>query len=213
MESIRADMDPGSLVEAVRSLRGRILPVCGQDLDDIHGVIYARDAFLQPAPTLATTLRPVHFVPEQIKLAHLLRDFRETQRHFAIVVDEYGGTAGFVTVEDVVEWIVGDLPEYGMPHAAPLAERVDERTYRLRGDLSIRDWADRFAVGEIDHHIDTLGGLILSKLGRVPRPGDVVRVRNLTLTVEAMRARRIDRVLLRSVAAGSESPTRAGGAA
>jgi CBS domain containing-hemolysin-like protein len=104
-----------------------------------------------------------------------------------------------------VEWIVGGLPDSEAPRAAPVTERIDEDTYRLAGDLSVRDWAERFAVGEIDRHIDTIGGLILSKLGRLPRPGDTVRIRNLTLTVEAMQKRRIEWVLLRRASSETEA--------
>ena len=101
-----------------------------------------------------------------------------------------------VSIEDVVEWIVGDLPDADTPRPAVPTERIDENTYRLSGDLSVRLWADRFAVGEIDRYVDTVGGLILAKLGRLPRPGDAVHIRNLTLTIEHMQGRRIERVLL-----------------
>jgi len=114
----------------------------------------------------------------------------------AIVVDEYGGTTGLVTIEDVVGWIVGDLPDADTPRPEAAAERIDENTYRVPGDLSARAWAERFGAGEIDRHIDTVGGLILSRLGRVPRVGDRVRIRNVTLTVEEMNHRRIERVIL-----------------
>ena len=144
---------------------------------------------------MRSLLRPADFIPEQANLAQLMRHFREEQSHFAIVVDEYGGTAGLVTNEDAVEWIVGELPRSEQPRTAT-SERIDDNTYRLSGDLSVRVWAERFAVGEIDRHIDTVGGLILSKLGRLPRVGDSVRIRNLTLTVEAVRRRRIEEVLL-----------------
>jgi len=86
-----------------------------------------------------------------------------------------------------------------------VTERIDKDTYRLAGDLSVRDWAERFAVGEIDRHIDTIGGLILSKLGRLPRAGDTVQIRNLTLTVEAMQKRRIEWVLLRRASDETEA--------
>ncbi len=102
-------------------------------------------------------------------------------------------------------WIVGELPRSERPHPVALTERIDENTYRLDGDLSVREWAERFAVGEIDRHIDTVGGLILSKLGRMPRAGDCVHIRNLSLTVEEVRRRRIEWVLLRRE--GSQTPT------
>jgi CBS domain containing-hemolysin-like protein len=181
----------------MQASRKRVVPACGRDLDDIQGLLYARDVLLAPGTALKHLLRPVEFVPEQINLAQLMRHFRERRAHFAIVVDEYGGTAGLVTNEDAVEWIVGDLPDEETAPFTPATEQLDENTYRLSGDLSVREWADRFGVGEIDRQIDTLGGLILSRLGRLPHAGDTIRIRNLTLMVEAVDRRRIERVILR----------------
>ncbi len=196
IEFLRLTDDPRRIQQLLQTSRRRILPVCGRDLDDVRGLIAVRDALLNPGGAVATMVRPVRFVPEQINLAQLVRHFHHERSHFAIVVDEYGGTAGLVTVDDIVEWIVGDLPE---PDSAPgetATEQIDENTYRLPGDVSVRDWAERFGVEEVDRHVDTLAGLILSKLGHLPRPGDSVRIRNLTLTVESIRRRRIDRVVL-----------------
>jgi CBS domain containing-hemolysin-like protein len=201
----------------MRASRKRVVPACGRDLDDIQGLLYARDVLLAPGTALKHLLRPVEFVPEQINLAQLMRHFRQRRAHFAIVVDEYGGTAGLVTNEDAVEWIVGDLPdeETADPRSQisnlksrPATEQLDENTYRLSGDLGVREWADRFGVGEIDRQIDTLGGLILSRLGRLPHAGDTIRIRNLTLTVDAVDRRRIERVILHRDA-DDDSTTRA----
>lgn len=202
IEFIRTGDNPRAAYQTIKQSRRRILPVCGRDLDDVRGLVFARDALLTTGGAMPSLVRPVHFVPEQINLAQLVRHFHDEQSHFAIVVDEYGGTAGLVTVDDVVEWIVGGLPDSEAPRTAPVSERIDDDTYRLAGDLSVRDWAERFAVDEIDRHIDTIGGLILSKLGRLPREGDTVRIRNLTLTVEVMQKRRIGRVLLRRSLSG-----------
>ncbi len=196
IEFLRLSDGPRQRLNTIRSSRRRILPVCGRDLDDVRGVIVARDVLLHPAAAIHSLLRPARFVPEQINLAQVVQHFRGDKSHFAVVVDEYGGTSGLVTVDDVVEWIVGDLPESEAPHSKAPTERIDDNTYLLDGDLSVRDWAERFGVGEISRHVDTLAGLILSKLGRLPRRGEVVRVRNLTLTVESVHRRRIDRVLL-----------------
>jgi putative hemolysin len=195
--------DRTSVLQTIRRSGRRRLPVRGRDLDDIHGMLYARDLHLNPNVPIKTLIRRVHFVPEQVNLVQLLRHFRSEMIELAIVVDEYGGTAGLVTVEDVVEWIVGDLPDAETPRPAEPAERIDENTYRLPGALSVRDWADRFEVGEVDREVHTLAGLILAKLARLPRAGDTVRIRNLTLTVEAMERRRIQRVLLHRDAEGA----------
>lgn len=197
VEFVRITDSPSRALQTIKACKRRILPVCGRDLDDVRGLLYAREALTNPGAPTTSLLRAVRFVPEQLNLAQLVRHFHEEKTHFAIVVDEYGGTSGLVTVDDVVEWIVGDLPESEAPHAEAQTERLDENTYRLSGDLSVRDWAERFGVEEVDPHVDTVAGLILAKLGRLPRAGDRVRIRNLTLTVDAVRRRRIDHVVLR----------------
>ncbi|MEK7732373.1 MAG: hemolysin family protein, partial [Planctomycetota bacterium] len=155
IEFIRAGDDLRKAYQTVKQSHRRIFPVCGRDLDDIRGLLFARDALLTTGAAIHSLVRPVRFVPEQINLAQLARHFHDERSHFAIVVDEYGGTAGLVTVDDVVEWIVGGLPDSEAPRTAPVTERIDDNTYRLAGDLSVRDWAERFAVDEIDRHIDT----------------------------------------------------------
>jgi magnesium and cobalt transporter len=126
-----------------------------------------------------------------------MQHFRTAHSHLAVVVDEYGGTAGIVTNDNLVSRIIGDLPLTSDADETSSAERLDDNNYRVDGNLSVRTWAERFAVGEIDDHIDTVGGLILSKLGRVPQVGDEVCIRNLTLTVDSMSRQRIRQVLIK----------------
>jgi len=197
IRSIQIDMKPDEVLRTIWELGRRRLPVCGRDLDDIRGILFVRDVHLNPESPVKNLIGRAHFVPEQANLMQLLPHFRTEKLHLAVVVDEYGGTAGVVTIEDIVEWVVGELPDSDTPRTTIATERIDENTYRLPGDLSARVWADRFGVGEIDRHIDTVGGLILAKLGRLPRKGDTVRIRNLMLTVETMQRRRIERVLVR----------------
>lgn len=175
----------------------RRTPACGRDLDDLRGILYGRDVFLNRGTPIRTLLRRVHYVPAQANLMHVLHYFREENVHLAAVVDEYGGTMGLVTLEDIVEWVVGDLPDVDSPRPVTPTERIDENTYRLPGNLSVHWWADRFGVNEIERFIDTVGGLVVARLGRVPRVGDSIQIRNLTLTVENVRRRRIESVLLR----------------
>jgi CBS domain containing-hemolysin-like protein len=194
--SVSMDSDRAKVLATFRESGRRRLPVRGRDMDDIRGILYARDVRLEPTEPVGKLFRRIHFVPEQVTLMQLLRHFRSENIHLAIVVDEFGGTAGLVSIEDIVKWVVGELPDAEAPRPTAVTERLDENTYRLPGDLSVRVWANRFGVGEIDHHVDTVGGLILAQLGRLPRTGDRIRLRNLTLTVETMRRRRIERVLL-----------------
>ncbi len=209
MESIALNDPPARVRETLRATHRRKLPVCGRDPDDVVGLLYTRDAFLKPNAAVRDLIRPVRFVPEQADLSHLMQHFRQTRTQFAIVVDEYGGTAGLVSVEDVLEQIVGEISESDQPREIPPVEEIDENTYRLLGDLNIRAWKDQFAVGQVDGGIDTLGGLILARLGRLPREGDCIRIRNLTLTVERMRGRRVETVLLRRERETADAPTEA----
>jgi CBS domain containing-hemolysin-like protein len=199
----RVDIDAESIESSRRAFmdhlkagRARRLLVYGRDLDDIRGVIYARDLYLKPRAPVGKLVKPAHFVPEQINLVQLLLHFRRENVEFAVVVDEYGGTAGLVSVGHVTDWILGSSHD-AESATAPTTQRVDENTYRVSGNLSARAWAERFAVRQIDRHVDTVGGLILAALGRMPKAGDSVRIGNLTLTVERVNKRRIERILLR----------------
>jgi CBS domain containing-hemolysin-like protein len=192
------DEDPGDVLAKMQQARVTRIPVCGRGLDDIRGLIHIRDLYLSESGTpVAQLVRPARFVPEQAHLLQLIEHFRNTQSQLAVVVDEHGGTAGLVSLRDVLEEIVGDLGGGDGP-TEPVTEVIDENTYRLAGDLNIRDWAERFAVVGLPSagRFDTVAGLVLSKLGRLPRVGDAVRIHNLTLTVERLEGRRIERILL-----------------
>lgn len=196
METVSLGAGRDSIVAALLQSHHRKLPVCGRDPDDIIGLLYTRDVLLHPGKPVRGLVRPVQLVPEQANVSQLMRHFRRTHSQLAIVVDEYGGTAGLVSVEDVLEQIVGDISLSDQPAEAPPVEEIDENTYRLAGDLDVHSWKRQFSPGDIDAGIDTLAGLILSRLGRIPREGDIVTIRNLTLRVERVRRRRIESVLL-----------------
>lgn len=206
MPSVRLDAPRHAARKAVREASGRRVVVYGRDPDDVRGVLHARDLYLHPRESIHALLKPVRFVPEQVHLVQLLRFFRKTQSQLAVVVDEYGGTAGLVTVSDVIRWIAGAAVDTGEVRAAIEAERIDEDTYRLPGRLSVRAWADRFAVRSIDRRIATVGGLVLAMLGRMPHVGDVVHISNLRLTVTEMRHRRIETIILRRESASAPLP-------
>jgi CBS domain containing-hemolysin-like protein len=133
----------------------------------------------------------VWFVPETARLDAVLAQFRQRRNQMAIVVDEYGGTAGLVTLEDVLEEIVGNIPDRREePEPEPVVDLGDGR-YRISGDLAVRDWAEAFDFPLEHGRISTVGGFVTSLLGRIARVGDCATCRNLTFTVEAMQGRRI----------------------
>jgi CBS domain containing-hemolysin-like protein len=197
--------DHAAIRSTIAQSRKTKIPIYDRDIDDVRGVLYARDLHLHPDRPLARLVRPIGFVPEQANLIQVIRHFRKTHTQMALVVDEYGGVAGLVSLEDVLEVIVGDLP--GGDHSEPpLAETIDQNTYRLSGRLRVREWASLFGITPADKQVDTLGGLVTARLGRFPRVGDSVRTGNLTLTVESMRGRRVHRLLLERDSERSNRP-------
>ena len=183
-----ADRD-AKLQEALR--RGQSwLPVVDGSPDQVLGRVRVRDLLLHPERPARMLVMPVKFVPEVISALDLLKGLREDRTAEAVVVDEWGGTAGCVTAEDVFEEIVGDLRAEGearVPAAVPLGEG----RYRIAGSLTIRDWNERFGLAIVPTEFETVGGFVTAQLGRLPRAGDVVRAENLVLEVHEVRGRRI----------------------
>ena len=168
--------------------------------DDPLGYVSVRDVFIDSGRTesLESFIHPLVFVPETKRTDVLLREFMNHNWQMVAVVDEYGGLAGVVTIEDLLAEVVGDFE----PEKTGQIQKLDEVTYRLDGQLPIRAWRVLFTGflpgQEMDTlAFDTLGGFIISLLGRMPNPGDFVSVRNLELTVETVNNRRIGAVLLR----------------
>jgi putative hemolysin len=192
----------------VRAGHSRI-PVYEENLDDIIGILYAKDLlpYLKrngsPVPKIdiRTLVRPPVYVPETKAVDELLHEMQVTKRHIAIVVDEYGGTAGLITMEDVVEEIVGEIQdEYDREESLvePLAND-GEVSFRLDGRVSMDDLRDLFGLSdeeEADEEAyDTVGGFIVHRVGRIPLPGATVRFRDVTLTVDAAEPRRVAKVI------------------
>ncbi len=172
------------------------IPVVGDDSDDTRGLLYLKDVVRRTYadPDSAHTpveqvMRPMHFVPESKPVDDLLKEMQRDQSHFAIVVDEYGGTAGLVTIEDIIEEIVGEIAdEYD--REAPGVEELADGSVRVPAGMSIDDLADHFDVTIDEEEVDTVGGLLAKALGRVPIPGSHAGVSGLSLTAEKMAGRR-----------------------
>ena len=167
--------------------------VYGNNIDDIVGVVNLRDLLLEPEKPLGELVADVEFVPEQKTVESLLEFFRQSRCDTAIVVDEYGGIAGQVSVEDIVEELIGPLEEREHVEAV---EHIGPLEYRLCGDLSIHDWGSIFGVDPAQSRLSTVGGLTTALLGRIPVEGDVAKVKNLTFTVEKVHKRRIESIIL-----------------
>lgn len=192
---------PILLIELLRATRLERIVVYEDDLDHVVGLAYARQVLLRRPRNQAeakTLVRQVTFVPETQRADKLLIHFRKTGTTMAVVVDEFGGTAGIVTLEDVVEQMVGHISgPYDSEKDAAAVEHLPDGRWRVAADLPIHEWNDAF--GPIHHltaSVTTLGGLAMAKLGRLPRVNDVALLGNLKLTVEAMKGRRITSLLL-----------------
>ncbi len=186
-------------LELARRTKCTKFPAYEGTTDNIMGIIHAKDVFLNPAVRLRDILKPVHFVPESKGVEGLLRQFRREGSQMAIVVDEYGGTAGLITLEDIIEEIVGEIQD---EHEKPreTIKKVEENKYLISGDFSIRDWADYFGVEVGPMDVDTVGGLVVSLLEHIPKKGDSVKYKAFIFTVESVRKRRIESISQKVVA-------------
>ena len=184
------------LIQTFKDTHLTRLPVYDGDVDNIVGVIVARSLLLSPRKPLRELLKGVTFVPEAASVERLLVGFRANSTKLAIVVDEYGGTAGLVTLEDVLEEIVGDMPDPREIDTEPAVRQIADRLYVLDGNLPIHEWADAFEIDLRRRRITTVGGFVTWMLGRIPRVGDTATYRNLHFTVESMHRRRIGRLRL-----------------
>jgi putative hemolysin len=185
-------------------------PVYRESLDDIAGVLHVRDLFSAihdrgiAEVHLDDIVRSPYVVPETKDLAALLGDFRRTKQHLAIVVDEYGATQGIVTLEDVLEEIVGEIEdEFDLPDTS--IERIDDRTIRIEGTYTIDDFNEAFQT-ELDvEDFHTMAGLVFGELGRQPEPGDEVRVDGIRLSVLEVEGTRIQRLEVEFVSSDEPS--------
>lgn len=192
---------------ALRSGFSRI-PVVGENEDDVVGIAYVKDIVRrvydyregESVEKVETVMRPATFVPDSKPVDGLLREMQAQQIHLAIAVDEYGGTAGLVTIEDIIEEIVGDIAdEYDQE--TPSVEPLADGSARVTARLSVQDLADTFGVDIEVEDVDTVGGLLAHALGRVPIAGSQATVAGLSLTAESLAGRRnrIGSVLVRHV--------------
>jgi putative hemolysin len=175
------------------------MPVYQDSVDNILGLLYAKDLLRvwregNQAVSLHTLLRPAYFVPEAKKINELLEEMQSQRVHMAIIVDEYGGVAGLVTLEDIVEEILGEIrDEYDQGEELPY-QSLGGGEYLFQGRIDLDDFNEVMSSNLIKSEADTLGGFIYNSIGRVPAAGDVVQIENLLLTVEQVSGRRIRKV-------------------
>lgn len=182
---------------ATRSGHSRI-PVYEETIDNIIGILYVKDllpfyASRSEPPVLRDILRPAHFVPEFKRLDTLLKEMQSEKVQMAIVVDEYGGVAGLVTLEDLVEEIVGEIQdEYD--HEEPEAVQEGEGAYLFDARIPLDDVQDLLGIPLPLEEADSLGGFLYNELGHIPTPGETITVETIVFTVMATDGRRIRKV-------------------
>ena len=203
----RAQMDVVSIEDAVGSIAGFAIerthsrfPVIGDHKDDVIGILLAKDLlrfFSAKEFDLRDSLRPAVFVPESKRLNVLLREFRASRNHMAIVVDEYGGVAGLVTIEDVLEQIVGDIEdEYDFDEAADNIVRDNTGRFRVKATTEIADFNESFSTTYPNEDFDTVGGMVIHHLGRLPTRNEIVIVGDLRFQVLRADSRRVHTLLV-----------------
>ena len=193
----------GELLELFRRAKLTLMPVYDGEVDNVLGVVHVKDVlYRDPAQPLRTLVRPIPFLPETASVEEALLQFRGEHTKTAFVVDEYGTVVGLVTVEDLIEEIVGELAdEYDAVGRHPV-ELLADGAVRLQGRLDLRTWQELFGVELPEMGVTTLGGLVMRLLGKVPEAGDEADYEGMRFTVESVQGRRVGSVLMRTLSAG-----------
>lgn len=197
--ALKIDQRPDELLPIIKATAHSRYPVIDDSLDEVQGVLLVKD--LLPLITrseeeraqidLRSLIRPATFVPESKRLNSLLRDFRDTHSHMAIVVDEYGGTAGLITIEDVLEQIVGDIEDEHDIEDDDEIRDLGDGTCAVKAQLSIEDFNERFGTEFSDEEFDTIGGLVMQRFGHLPERNETAILDDWTFTVMSADNRRI----------------------
>jgi magnesium and cobalt transporter len=203
MVFLERDEDPEKLIELVVESGHSRFPVIGEDRDQILGILLAKDLLRLRIEggehfEIREYMRPVVFVPESKRLNVLLKEFRLSHNHLAMVVDEYGGVCGLVTIEDVIEQIVGEIDDEHDVEDDQTIRRESDREFSVRALTPIAEFNEYFGTAFSDEEYDTIGGLLMQEFGRLPRRGETIQIGELEFRILRADRRRID--LLRVIA-------------
>ena len=196
MDLINIDDTPDRFIPHVIATAHSRFPVIDRDRDDVIGILLAKDLLRYYAGeeefNVRDMLRPAVFVPESKRLNVLLREFRANRNHMAIVVDEYGGVAGLVTIEDVLEQIVGEIEdEYDLDETEDHILQEGPNRWRVKAPTEIAAFNEMMGTAYADEDFDTVGGLVLHRFGRLPKRGESVTIEDLRFTVLRADSRRL----------------------
>ena len=200
MVVLERDASREEILKAIVESGHSRFPLIGTDREEVVGILLAKDVLRYFVETpdqvfdITRWLRPATFIPESKRLNRLLKDLRGSRNHLAIVVDEYGGIAGLITIEDVLEEIVGEIDdEYDAAEAGPIQQQ-EPGIYHLRALTRIEEFNEFFGAALEDEHYDTVGGLVMYALGHLPRRGEVVTIGEFQFRVLQADRRRIHSV-------------------
>jgi len=215
MDVVSIDDEPDQFIPFVMETRHSRFPVVGENKDDVVGILLAKELlnyYANPESfNLRDTLRPAVFVPESKRLNVLLRDFRANRNHIAIVVDEYGGVSGLVTIEDVLEQIVGDIEdEYDFDEAEDNIIPEAGARYRVKAQTEIAAFNEALGAQFSDEEFHTIGGLVLQAFGRLPKRGEATTIDNFRFKVVRADSRRIYTLQVERLAPQPEEDSPAG---
>ena len=196
MDVVSIDDAPAEFLPLVLETKHSRFPVIGENKDDVVGILLAKELLnfyrTPDSFSLRDTLRPAVFVPESKRLNVLLRDFRANRNHIAIVVDEYGGVSGLVTIEDVLEQIVGDIEdEYDFDESEDNIIAESGGRFRVKAQTEIADFNAHFGADFADDEFDTVGGLVLQAFGRLPKRGETATIGDFLFRVVRADSRRL----------------------
>jgi magnesium and cobalt transporter len=205
MDVIDITQTPEEFIPFVIETAHSRFPVIDDDKNDIIGILLAKDLLRYYAGEdfdVRDMLRPVVFIPESKRLNVLLKEFRSNRNHIAIVVDEYGGVAGMITIEDVLEQIVGDIEdEYDFDETEDNIIRDSQGKYRVKALTEINDFNEVLGTEFSDEEFSTIGGLVVSQFGHLPKRGETVTYKNLKFTALRADSRRLHSVLIEELKA------------
>ena len=199
--AVEADMPLEEVTKLVTENPYTKLPVYEENLDQILGILHVKDLLRlitqkgEHNGTARSLVRDTLYVPETLSVNHLLHQFRDNSQHIAIVLDEYGGTAGLVTLEDLLEEIVGEVHD-PFEDETPEIQVLPDGTTLIDGLMLIEEVNEHLGLNLIDPHYDTIAGYVMGKLGRVPKTGDVIESGGVRIKVEAMDGLRVSRLQL-----------------
>jgi magnesium and cobalt transporter len=197
MVSIKAGLAPSEFLPGILESAHSRYPVTGESLDEVIGILLAKDllplALQQPDQpfNIADLLRPATFVPESKRLNVLLREFRAKRNHMAVVIDEYGGVAGLVTIEDVLEQIVGDIEDEHDVEEDSFIKPLPSGDFIVKALTPLEDFNEFFDSGFSEEAFDTIGGLVMSAFGHLPKRNEVTEIGSFRFRVLSADSRRL----------------------